>query len=318
MTAELLIGACALLGVAGATLAPSTLALIRGLFLQPRDRSIAVGVWASMFSAGAPLGPVVGGLLLEHFWWGSVFLINVPVMVVLLVGGIVLLPEQRNPTPGPWDLPSVGLSLVGVLGLVYAVKEGAANGLRVDIAVIGVGGVAAFILFRPAPAQAARSTDRRAAIPQSCVLRRGRGQSAFSTWPFGPGVLSVPILPAGTGLQPDEGRAGRTARPVAATVFGVLAGFAVRYWSQRAVLTTGLALVGVAMASLTAISPSTAYLRVGIAPMPRAAPVTKATLSSSRPMTTLRFAQSRRRATQLARSARDGDPARCHGFSLAL
>jgi DHA2 family multidrug resistance protein-like MFS transporter len=89
---------------------------------------MAVGVWAAMFSAGAALGPVIGGLLLEHFCWGSVFLINVPVMVVLLVGGIVLLPEQRHPTPGPWDLPSVGLSLFGVLGLVYAVKEGAVTG----------------------------------------------------------------------------------------------------------------------------------------------------------------------------------------------
>ena len=64
-----------------------------------------------------------------HFWWGSVFLINAPVMVVLLAGGIILLPEQRDATPGPWDPPSVGLSLVGMLGLVYAVKEGAANGL---------------------------------------------------------------------------------------------------------------------------------------------------------------------------------------------
>ena len=120
------------------------------------------------------------------------------------------------------------------------------------------------------------------------------------------------------GYSPMKAGLAELPAAVAATVFGVLAGFAVRYWSQRAVLTTGLALVGVAMASLTAISPSTAYLRVGIAPMPRAAPVTKATLSSSRPMTTLRFAQSRRRAAQLARSARDGDPARCHGFSLAL
>jgi DHA2 family multidrug resistance protein-like MFS transporter len=292
--------------------------LIRGLFLQPRDRSIAVGVWASMFSAGAALGPVVGGLLLEHFWWGSVFLINVPVMVVLLVGGIVLLPEQRNPTPGPWDLPSVGLSLVGVLGLVYAVKEGAANGLRVDIAVIGVGGVAAFILF----------VRRQLRLPAPLIDVRLFRNPAFS------GVVAANLLSVlglsglvfflsqffqlVQGYSPMKAGLAELPAAVAATVFGVLAGFAVRYWSQRAVLTTGLALVGVAMASLTAISPSTAYLRVGIAPMPRAAPVTKATLSSSRPMTTLRFAQSRRRATQLARSARDGDPARCHGFSLAL
>ena len=108
----------------GATLAPATLALIRGIFPDQRERSIAVGVWASAFSAGAALGPMVGGVLLEHFWWGSVFLINIPVMVVLVVGGIVLLPEHRNPDPGPWDLPSVALSMVGMLGVVYAIKEG--------------------------------------------------------------------------------------------------------------------------------------------------------------------------------------------------
>ena len=264
-TAELLIGARALLGVAGATLAPSTLALIRGLFLQPRDRSIAVGGWASMFSAGAALGPVVGGLLLEHFWWGSVFLINVPVMVVLLVGGIVLLPEQRNPTPGPWDLPSVGLSLVGVLGLVYAVKEGAANGLRVDIAVIGVGGVAAFVLFvrrqlrLPAPLIDVRLLRNRAfsgVVAANLLSVLGLSGLVFFLSQFFQLVQGYSPMKAGLAELPAA---------VAATVFGVLAGFAVRYWSQRAVLTTGLVLVGVAMASLTAISPSTAYLRLGIA-----------------------------------------------------
>ncbi|TXI49915.1 MAG: MFS transporter, partial [Mycobacterium sp.] len=127
-TVGLLIGARALLGVAGATLAPSTLALIRGLFPRPRERAVAIGVWAAVFSAGSALGPVVSGLLVGHFWWGSVFLVNVPVAVVLLVG-IVMVPEVRNPDPGPWDLPSVVLSLAGILGLVYAVKEGAAGGL---------------------------------------------------------------------------------------------------------------------------------------------------------------------------------------------
>ena len=263
-TAGVLIGARALLGVAGATLAPSSLALIRGLFPQPHERSVAVGVWASAFSAGAALGPVIGGLLLEHFWWGAVFLINVPVIVVLLAGGIMLLPEQRNPTPGPWDLPSVGLSLIGMLGLVYAVKEGAVNGFRVDIAVVGVVGAAALTMF----------VRRQFRLPIPLIdvcLFSGR---AFS------GVVAANLLSV-LGLsglvfflsqffQLVEGyhpvRAGLAELPAAltATVFGVLAGVAVRYWSQRAVLTTGLALVGVAMASLTLINPSTAYPQLGV------------------------------------------------------
>jgi MFS transporter, DHA2 family, multidrug resistance protein len=264
-TAELLIGARALLGVAGATLAPSTLALIRGLFPRSRERSMAVGVWAAMFSAGAALGPVIGGLLLEHFWWGSVFLINAPVMVVLVVGGVALLPEQRKPTPGPWDPPSVGLSLVGMLGLVYAVKEGAANGLRVDTAMVGVVGAAALTLF----------VRRQITLPTPLIDMRLFANRAFS------GVVAANLLSV-LGLsglvfflsqffQLVQGyhplRAGLAELPaaVAATVFGVLAGFAVRYWSQRGVLTTGLALVGVAMASLTLITPSTGYPQLGVA-----------------------------------------------------
>jgi MFS transporter, DHA2 family, multidrug resistance protein len=264
-TAELLIGARAMLGVAGATLAPSTLALIRGLFLQPRDRSMAVGVWAAMFSAGAALGPVIGGLLLQHFWWGSVFLINVPVMAVLLVGGIVLLPERRNPAPGPWDLLSVGLSLSGVLGLVYAVKEGAAHGLRADIAVMGLVGVAALTLFTrrqltlPAPLIDVRLFRNRAfsgVVAANLVSVLGLSGLVFFLSQFFQLVQGYSPMEAGLAELPGA---------FAATVFGVLAGFAVRRWSQRAVLTTGLALVGAAMASLTVIRPSTAYPRLGIA-----------------------------------------------------
>jgi DHA2 family multidrug resistance protein-like MFS transporter len=264
-TAELLIGARALLGIAGATLAPSTLALIRHLFPQPRQRSVAVGIWASVFSAGTALGPVTCGLLLEHFWWGSVFLINVPVIVVLLVGGIVLLPELRNPTPGPWDLPSVGLSLVGVLGLVYAIKEGAATGFGVDIAAAGVVGAAALTLF----------VRRQQRLPAPLIDVRLFRNRAFS------GVVATNLLSvlglSGVvfflsqyfqlvgGYNPMKAGLAELPAAVAATVFGVLAGVAVRFWSRRAVLTTGLALIGIALASLTFISPSTAYPQIGIA-----------------------------------------------------
>ena len=99
----LLIATRALLGVTGAAPAPSTLALIRGLFPQAGNAT-AVGIWASGFSAGSALGPLIGGLLLEHFWWGSVFLVNLPVIVVLIVGGTALVPELPIRNRGPWDL----------------------------------------------------------------------------------------------------------------------------------------------------------------------------------------------------------------------
>jgi DHA2 family multidrug resistance protein-like MFS transporter len=99
----MLIASRALLGLAGATLAPSTLSLIRNMFLDAEQRTVAIGVWISSYSVGAAIGPLLGGLLLEHFWWGSVFLLGVPVMVLLLVLGPLLLPEFRDPDAGRVD-----------------------------------------------------------------------------------------------------------------------------------------------------------------------------------------------------------------------
>jgi MFS transporter, DHA2 family, multidrug resistance protein len=148
-SAPMLIASRALLGVAGATLMPSTLALIRNLFADPHQRAIAIGVWVSTFSAGAAIGPVFGGVLLEHFWWGSVFLLGVPVMIVLLAVGPLLLPEFRDPNPGRLDLVSVALSLAAVLAVIYGLKQIAENGVdwisAFSIA-FGVGAGAAFVL----------------------------------------------------------------------------------------------------------------------------------------------------------------------------
>jgi MFS transporter, DHA2 family, multidrug resistance protein len=128
-TVEMLIVSRALLGVAAATLAPSTLSLIRNMFLDPGQRTFAIGVWATSFSVGAALGPLLGGVLLEFFWWGSVFLLAVPVMCLLLAIGPRLLPEFRDPAAGRLDLVSAGLSVVGVLAVVYGLKDMAENGL---------------------------------------------------------------------------------------------------------------------------------------------------------------------------------------------
>jgi DHA2 family multidrug resistance protein-like MFS transporter len=146
-SAEMLIASRALLGVAGATIAPSTLSLIRNMFHDARQRTVAIGVWITGFSTGGALGPLLGGVMLEFFWWGSVFLLNVPVMALLLVLGPKLLPEYRDPEAGRLDLPSAALSLAGVLAVIYGLKQVAEDGLRGQPALIIAAGLAVFALF---------------------------------------------------------------------------------------------------------------------------------------------------------------------------
>ncbi|RAY13760.1 MFS transporter [Actinomadura craniellae] len=147
-SAEQLIAARALLGVAGATIMPSTLSLIRNVFTDPRERTTAIGIWSGVTGAGVGLGPVVGGALLDHFWWGSVFLINLPIMALVIVAGVVVLPESRNPRPGRFDVPSVPLSIVGMLGVVYAIKESAHGGVtQAEVGVAALVGAVGLALF---------------------------------------------------------------------------------------------------------------------------------------------------------------------------
>ncbi|GAA2095016.1 MFS transporter [Streptomyces albiaxialis] len=144
---QMLIAARALLGIAGATLMPSTLALITNMFRDPRQRGTAIGVWVTCFSAGVALGPVLGGLLLQAFWWGSVFLVGVPVMILLLVTAPVLLPEYRDTRAGRLDPTSVVLSLAAILPLIYGVKGLAKDGLAALPAAALAGGLVLGVLF---------------------------------------------------------------------------------------------------------------------------------------------------------------------------
>ncbi|HWV49227.1 MAG TPA: MFS transporter [Microbacterium sp.] len=127
-TAGLLIAARALLGLFGAMLMPSTLSLLRSIFRNRDQRRFAIAVWASAFSAGAALGPIVGGFLLEHFAWGSVFLIAVPVLIPLLIAAPLLVPESRDPNPGRIDPISIVLSMGTMVPIVYAIKSLAVEG----------------------------------------------------------------------------------------------------------------------------------------------------------------------------------------------
>jgi MFS transporter, DHA2 family, multidrug resistance protein len=147
-SAGYLVAARAVLGFFGAMLMPSTMSLIRNIFVDASARRLAIAIWASSFTAGSALGPIVGGVLLEHFHWGAVFLVAVPILLPLLVLAPRLVPESRDPSPGPLDLLSVLLSLTTMLPLVWAVKTGAHDGLSWLVAaalVVSVGSATLFV-----------------------------------------------------------------------------------------------------------------------------------------------------------------------------
>lgn len=146
-SSEMLIASRAVMGIAGATVAPSTLSLIFTMFLDPKQRSTAIGVWIAAYSAGGAIGPVLGGVLLEWFWWGSVFLIGVPVMGLLLILGPRTLPEYRDPNARRLDLPSAAMSIFAILSGVFGLKQIAQDGVSTLALLAIVAGVAVGLAF---------------------------------------------------------------------------------------------------------------------------------------------------------------------------
>jgi DHA2 family multidrug resistance protein-like MFS transporter len=130
-SSEMLIASRAVMGIAGATIAPSTLSLIFTMFLDPKQRSTAIGFWIAAYSAGGAIGPMLGGVLLEFFWWGSVFLIGVPVMGLLLILGPRTLPEYKDPNAGRLHFRSAAMSLLAILAVVFGLKEIAQDGVSI-------------------------------------------------------------------------------------------------------------------------------------------------------------------------------------------
>ncbi len=246
---ELLIAARAVLGVAGATIMPSTLSLIRNVFTDPKERTSAVGIWSSVTAVGFALGPIVGGALLERFWWGSVFLINLPVVAVILVAGLVVLPESRNPRPGRLDVISVPLSVVSVLALVYALKEAAHNGVAhvpvVTAALIGVVALAVFI-------------RRQTRIAEPLIDVRLFRRRAFSA-SVGAELIAMFAMLAMSlvfaqyfqlvaGLSPLVAALASMPGGLAGGVGGALAGTLVHRWGRARVVALGLAMTAVSFA----------------------------------------------------------------------
>ena len=178
-TAEMLIVTRAILGIAGATVAPSTLSLIRNMFHDEKQRTFAIGIWITSYSVGGAIGPLVGGLLLQYFWWGSVFLAGVPVMVLLLLIGPKFLPEFKDPRAGTIDLASACLSLSAVLFIISGLKLIAQDGFHIlPLAGIVAGSLIGFAFI-----------NRQKKIADPLVdLNLFRGSSSFGT------LLSMNLL----------------------------------------------------------------------------------------------------------------------------
>ncbi|MFC6084699.1 MFS transporter [Sphaerisporangium aureirubrum] len=195
---EMLIATRALMGITGATLMPSTLALISNMFTDPKQMGTAIAVWMSCFMGGMAIGPVVGGVLLENYWWGSVFLLSVPVMALLLIAGPRLLPEYRDPGAGKLDLTSAVLSLGTILPVIYGLKELAKEGWEaVPIASIVIGVIIGVAFVR-----------RQRSLPNPLLdlrLFNSRSFSAALAIMVGGGLMSGSYLLASLYLQTVEG-----------------------------------------------------------------------------------------------------------------
>jgi DHA2 family multidrug resistance protein-like MFS transporter len=252
-SAEMLIASRAVLGVAAATLAPSTLSLIRNMFHDPAQRTVAIGFWVTSYSVGAAIGPLVGGLLLQSLWWGSVFLLAVPVMVLLLVVGPRLLPEFRDPEPGRFDLPSAALSLVSVLAVIYGVKRMAEDGFGSQPALAIAAGlvVGAVFLHRQGRLADPMIDLRLFRVPAFSASLAANGLALFAV--FGVDLFIAQYLQLVLGMGPFE--AGLWTLPSAA---GFIVGSMIAPLIARAVrpgilVAGGLAVAAAGVAMLTQV-----------------------------------------------------------------
>ncbi len=254
-TAELLIVSRALLGVAAATLMPSTLSIVRNVFTG-KERAAALGISSGLTILGFGMGPLVGGFLLDHFWWGSVFLVNVPVVIIMVIAGALILPESKNPAPGRIDVPSVLLSVAGMVGVVYTIKEVAYKGWgHWDVAVaavLGLGCLLTFILRQPRLAEPLMDlklfTQRAFSATVGTTVLAMFAQLAVSVMFAQYMQLVLGWSPLKSGLAGLPGMGG-------AVLGGVLAPLAIKLIGRAGAIATGCALSALGF---------TLYSRIGV------------------------------------------------------
>jgi DHA2 family multidrug resistance protein-like MFS transporter len=254
---EMLIVARAMLGIAGATLAPGTMSLIGTLFRDPKQQSMAIGIWAMCFSVGAIIGPLVGGVMLDHFWWGSVFLLGVPAMLLLLVLGPIFLPEYKNPEGKRLDPISVGLSLLAILPFVFGLKSVVRNGWQVfpTVALV-VGVVAGWVFIRRQRHLASPLLDLR------LFANRAFSSALGSVW-FGTMLMGVIMLFISQYLELVSGlsplRSGLWMLPavLANTVSFMVSPILGRYFRPAYLIAAGLAVSISGLVVMTTVDAST-------------------------------------------------------------
>ncbi|MET7776412.1 MFS transporter [Streptomyces mirabilis] len=254
-SAQVLIGARALLGVGGAMIMPATLSILRQVFPDRRERALAIGIWSAVAAVGAAVGPLLGGFLLEHFWWGSVFLVNIPLMLISLPIGRLLLPESYGDRDGPWDVVGALMAAAGLFGLVLGVKRlggGEAPFGPFTLAPLLVGGALMFAFVR---------RQRRRAHP--LVDLRMFSRPAFSTSVccivlamlalVGLELIAAQYLQLVLGLSPLQTGLRLLPLTFAAMAAGLAGARLLRRFGPRAMVCFGFCLTAVAVITLTAM-----------------------------------------------------------------
>ena len=265
-SAEALIAARALLGVGGAMIMPSTLSILRNIFTDSRERTIALGIWSAVAAGGFALGPVLGGALLEFASWHLVLAINVPVMAGCLLATRRWIPESRNPDPGPWDPIGVALSVVGMVSLVWGVKHGGEYGFGDPAAIAAL--VAAVVLISIFVRRQMRS-DAPLVDVRLFASRRFTGSVTAVLFTFlGLAALLLYLTQFHQvieGRGPLESGARLLPLALAAGLAGLVTDAVVRRIGPALAIGGAFAVMAAALAGLSGLQPGDAYVPIAVA-----------------------------------------------------
>ncbi|MDQ1377897.1 MAG: hypothetical protein QOE15_2070 [Acidimicrobiaceae bacterium] len=265
-SASALIATRSLMGIGGAIIMPATLSILTNTFTNPSERAKAIGIWAGVSGMGIAVGPIAGGWLLQHFWWGSVFLVNVPVVVVALIGGWYLITDSRDPSKPKLDPVGAGLSIVGLTALLWGLIEAPSHGW-LSAPILGAYVVAAIVIG------VFIAWERRSDHPMLDVrvFENPRFSAASSAITlvffsmFGSFFLITQYLQNVRGYSPLE--AGLRIAPIAAVLFvaAPASSTLVRWFGSKVVVAGGLVIAALGLFLFAGLTVSSAYVGVLVA-----------------------------------------------------